>query len=132
MFRISCAFAFVFLIVSSAMAQVVDPHNVLIKNVQVVEDRAEAGSTTVSILIRNNKLELISEDDLPTPDGVIAIDAEGGFLFGNLVLNKTPSFIILNQDPRLNFDVLLDTKAHAVFAVHEGQLQTSNLFEVAD
>jgi phosphate-selective porin OprO/OprP len=48
------------------------------------------------------------------------------------VLNETPSFIILNQDPRLNFDVLLDTRIHAVFAVHEGALHKNSLFEVAD
>ncbi len=122
------------LLLSSQMVlgQIVDPQNVLIKNVQLVEDRADVGSTIVSILIRTNKLELISEDEVQIPDGVIAIDAEGGFLFGNLVLNETPSFIILNQDPRLNFDVLLDTQNYAVFAVHDGILQKNNLFEVAD
>jgi len=115
---------------SSAFAQVVDPQNVLIRNVQIVVDSAVEGSTTVSILIKDNKLELISEDEIPIPDGAIAIDAEGGFLFGNLVLNETPSFIILDEDPRLNFDVLLDTDTHAVFAVHEGELRKNDLLEV--
>jgi phosphate-selective porin OprO/OprP len=117
---------------SSAFAQVVDPQNVLIRNVQVVEDGAVEGSTSVSILIKDNKLELISEDEIPIPDGAIAIDAEGGFLFGNLVLNEIPSFIILDEDPRLNFDVLLDTDTHAVFAVHDGELRKNNLLEVLD
>jgi phosphate-selective porin OprO/OprP len=109
---------------------VVDPQNVLIRNVQVLVDSAVEGSTTVNILIKDNKLELISEDEIPIPDGAIAIDAEGGFLFGNLVLNETPSFIILDEDPRLNFDVLLDTDTHAVFAVHEGELRKNKLLEV--
>jgi len=117
---------------SSAFAQVIDPHNVLIRNVRLIGDIADEEPTTVSLLIRNNRLELISEDEIPVPEGVIAVDAEGGFLFGKLVLKEMPSFIILNQDPRLNFDVLLDTKTHATFAVHEGTLHKNNLFEVID
>jgi phosphate-selective porin OprO/OprP len=132
MCRASYALVSILLLVSSALAQVVDPQNVLIRNVQLIEGAADEEATIVSVLIKDNKLELISKDEVPAPEGVIAIDAAGGFLFGNLVLNETPSFIILNEDPRLNFDVLLDTDTHAVFAVHEGKLRKNNLFEVTD
>lgn len=115
----------------TAFAQIIDPQNVLLRNVQLIETDGEATSITVSVLIRDNELELISEDEVPAPDGVIAVDAEGGFLLGALKIGEIPSFLILDQDPRENIDVLLDTKTHAIFAVHQGELKVNNLFEVA-
>ena len=115
---------------ASAIAQVVDPQNVLIRNVRLLDAGSETESAIVHLLIKDNKLDLVSKEVFPTPEGVIAIDAENGFLFGKLKINETPSFIILNEDPGENFDVLLDTEAHAVFAVHEGELRKNNLFEV--
>jgi len=109
----------------SALAQVVDPQNVVIRNVYVAA--AEAEDVTINLLIRDNKLELASKDEIPTPEGFVALDAEGGYLIGNLKLGQAPSFIILDGDPREDFDVLLGTETHAVFAVHEGQLRKNTL-----
>ena len=117
---------------ASAVAQVVDPQNVLIRNVRLLDAGSETESAIVHVLIKDNKLDLVSKEVFPTPEGVIAIDAENGFLFGKLKINETPSFIILNEDPRENFNVLLDTEEHAVFAVHEGELRKNNLFEVIE
>ena len=50
---------------SSAAAQVVDPQNVVIRNVHIVAP--EAGDVTVNLLIRDNKLEIVSKDKIPTP-----------------------------------------------------------------
>lgn len=106
-------------------AQVVDPQNVVIRNVYIVA--AEAEDVPVNLLIRNNRLEVVSKDRIPPPQGFVVLDAEGGYLVGALRLRESPSFIILDGDPRENFDVLLDTEEHAVFAVHAGELRKNNL-----
>jgi phosphate-selective porin OprO/OprP len=58
----------------------------------------------------------------------VILDARDGFLLGNLEVGETPSFIILNQDPRENFEILLDTSFFTVFAIHNGRLFRNNLF----
>lgn len=115
-----------------AFAQIVDPQNVLIRNAKVFNTGSNVEEVTVSVLIRDNVLELVSNEEIPTPEGVIALDAEGGFLLGKLEIGEAPSLIILDADPRENFDVLFDTSTHAVFAVHLGQLRRNNLGYVAD
>jgi len=82
----------------------------------------------VSVLIRNNILELVSPDELPAEDGVTAVDGRNGYLLGNLVVGQTPSFLILNQNPADDFEVLLDTDFYTIFAVHNGRLMRNNLF----
>ena len=108
-----------------AVGQVVDPANVVIRNVHIVAPEAE--DVTVNLLIRDNKLEIISKDKIPTPAGFVALDAEGGYVVGTLRLEESPSFIILDGDPREDFDVLLDTDTHVVFAVHAGELRKNSL-----
>ncbi|MDJ0938413.1 MAG: porin [Woeseiaceae bacterium] len=109
-----------------ALAQFVDPQNVLIDNVNIVAAEAE-GVGAVNILIRDNKLELLSRERIPAPEGVIAVDAAGGYLVGQLALGETPSFIILDGDPTTDFEILLDTDSHTVFAINDGELRRFNL-----
>ena len=115
-----------------ASAQVVDPQNVLIRNVHLIAAEAKAEELLVNILIRDNKLEVVSKDPIPVEEAANAIDGREGFVLGNLVVGETPSFIILNQNPRDNFEVLLDTSFFTVFAIHNGRLVSNNLFEVAE
>ncbi len=86
----------------------------------------------VNLLIRDNMLELVSKDKIPVPDGAVALDATGTFLIGNLALGEPPDFIILDADPRADLEVLIDTKARTVFAVHDGELRTNNLLSASD
>jgi hypothetical protein len=46
-----------------------------------------------------------------------------------MVTGTTPKFIILDRNPAENFDVLMDTDSHIVFAVNDGELVRNNLFE---
>lgn len=110
-------------------AQIVDPQNVLIENVHIIEAGSDEESPLVSILIRDNKLEIISKEQIPVPDNIIAVDGEGGYVLGALRLEETPSFIILRRDPRVDFDMLLDTDSNAIFAVHNGRLRKNSLLE---
>jgi len=60
----------------------------------------------------------------------IAFDANGGFILGKLEVGSPAAFIILDQDPRINDDVLLDTKLFAVFAVSKGDVVLNKLIRI--
>jgi len=120
------------LCMSAVLAQSVDPQNLLLKNVYLLQEREGTKGVLVNILIRDNKLEIITEDKVRVDESIMAVDARNGFLLGQLKIGETPSFIILNQDPRENFEILLDTSFFTVFAVHNGRLFENNLKEVEE
>jgi len=118
------------LCMTAAFAQTVDPQNVLIRNVQLIQGGEGTEGVSVNLLIKDNKLEIITQDEVTVDDSMLAVDARNGYLLGQLKIGETPSFIILNQDPRENFEILMDTSFFTVFAVHNGRLFENNLFEV--
>ena len=120
------------LCVSAVFAQVIDPQNVLIRNVYLVQEDLAEDRALVNILIRDNKLEIVTQDEIPAKDIALAVDGREGYVLGNLAVGETPSFIILNQDPIENFEVIMDTSFFTVFAVHNGVLVANNLFEAEE
>jgi len=118
------------LLASTAWAQVVDPQNVLIQNVYIVSADRKDDDAPVNVLIRDNNLEIITKDKVTLEDATVTVDGEGGFLLGTLKVGAKPSFIILDEDPTSNFDVLVDSGPHVVFAVNDGELVRNSLFEV--
>jgi phosphate-selective porin OprO/OprP len=106
-------------------AQVIDPQNLVIENVYILASEVEHAPT--NLLIRDNKLELLSKDEIPIPNGFVALDANEGYLMGYLTLGESPSFIILNADPRTDFEILLNIDAYSVFAIHNGALRKNTL-----
>ncbi len=125
-------FLCVSVLATAAHAQIVDPQNVLIRNVQLIEGGEKTEGISVNILIKDNILKIVTKDEVAIEEAAMAVDARGGYLFGQLKIGETPSFIILNQDPRDNFEVLLDTGLFTTFAVHDGRLFRNNLFEVEE
>jgi hypothetical protein len=101
-------------------AQEIDPQNFVIENAYIA--LADAEDVPINLLIRNNELEFISKDEIPIPENFIALDANGGYLVGNLALGETPSFMILDGDPRIDFEVLLDIENRALFVLHDSEL----------
>lgn len=117
----------------AALAQVVDPKNVLIKNVHIVGGESDTeDKAPVSVLIRENKLEIITQDEVTLEDGTVTIDGNGGFVAGTLVVGEPPSFVIFDDDPAENFNVLVDSALHVVFAVNNGELVRNSLFEAQE
>ena len=99
----------------------------LISNVSLFDPDDDKKSTIANILIKNGLLELISQDDLNTETITETIDAQQGVLLGTLEAGKSPSFLILSENPHKNFSVLLDTKKYAVLAIHDGKVVKNTL-----
>lgn len=101
--------------------------DLLIRDVTLIDPTGQGEDRRVDMLIRAQRLELISEDRIPGDQAERVVDARGGFVLGKLELGQPPNFMILRADPRENFEVMLDTKTYASFAVHDGQVVKNTL-----
>ena len=110
-------------------AQITGPENILLRNVTLMDPTGKTPDRVVNILIRERKLEVITEDKISRDEAEQVINANGGFILGKLEVGELPSFMILSEDPRENFDVLLDTRTYARFAVHEGVVVKNRLLD---
>ena len=111
------------LLAACAVAQVAeaaDVERIVITNAWLVGRDVAAQDVAINILIIDGKLAVVTKDELVIEPGDTTVDSNGGFLFGQLALGASPSFVILDQDPRVNVDALLDTKTHARFAIRQG------------
>jgi phosphate-selective porin OprO/OprP len=102
------------------VAHAADPERIIVTNAKLVGRDAAAQDVAINILIVDGKLKVVTKDALVIEPNDIAVDSNGGFLFGQLAIGARPSFVILDQDPRDNVDALLDTKTHALFAIRQG------------
>ncbi|MDH3848793.1 MAG: hypothetical protein OEV05_13465, partial [Gammaproteobacteria bacterium] len=100
-----------FLFIGLVQAQeAVEPRDILIRNATLLDPGGTGADRMVSLLIRNGKLELVTEDTIPGEGVEEVVNANAGFIIGNLEIGNPPSFMVLSQDPRENFQALLDTK----------------------
>jgi phosphate-selective porin OprO/OprP len=108
-----------------------DRDRVLIHNVQLIGRQDTSKDVQANLVIVGGRLSMVTGDDpVVLPDDV-AVDAEGGFLLGDIVLGDRPSFIILDGDPREQFDVLMHTGKHTRFAMEKGEIVKNELPAVA-
>jgi len=123
---------FSILLFTPVLAQVPlsDAEKILVRSVTIIDPGKKTEDNVVHILFTQKKLELVTRDKVALESADIAFDAKGGFILGKLELGSVPGFIILDQDPRLNDDVMLDTKLHAVFAVSKGEVVLNKLLRI--
>ena len=114
----------------ASVAHAGDAERIIVTNVELISRDDASLDVRVNLLIVDGELAVVSKDSLVVQPGDIAVDASGGFLFGELVLGKSPSFVILDRDPREDFDVLLDTGPHVRFAVRAGVVVMNELPEL--
>ena len=111
----------------SSFAESSDPNIILIKHVRLIDQGGKAESQTVNILIINKHLDTVTKKDIPPETADLYLDARKGVLVGFLDIGKPCNFLILDQDPKENFEVLLDTKKHVWLAFREGEIVKNNL-----
>jgi len=130
------AFAIFFLVTDSPeiLAQTHSgPENILLRNVTLIDPTGKTGDRPVNILIRERKLEIVTEDKIPSAEAEQVVDAQGGFILGKLEVGEAPNFMIFRKDPRVEFKVMLDTKTYSTFAVHDGAVVKNRLlFDVEE
>jgi len=122
------------LLSAAVLAAEIDPElqDILIRNVSVMDPAGETEDRVVSLVIRDEVLDLVTQDDVPADEFDHVFDAAGGFVIGNLTVGAAPNLIIVSRDPRTHFETLLDTKTWAVYALHEGRTVLNRLADVAD
>jgi len=113
-------------------AQILGPENILIRNVTLMDPAGKTPDRRVNILIRGHKLEVITEDKISRDEADQIINANGGYILGKLEVGELPSFMILSEDPRENFDVMMDTRTYARLAVHDGVVVRNRLLDELD
>jgi phosphate-selective porin OprO/OprP len=109
-----------------------EPHDLLIRNATLMDPGGTSPDRMVSLLIRDGKLELITEDPIPGEGVGEVVNANAGFIMGNLEIGARPNFMILIADPREDFQVLLDTRKYASFAMHDGEVVKNTLVRMLE
>ena len=109
-----------------------EPRDILIRNATLIDPAGSGPDRMVSLLVRDGNLEIVTEDPIPG-DGVDeVVNANAGFIIGNLEIGSPPNFMILIVDPRENFQALLDTKQYSSFAMHDGRIVKNTLVQVLE
>jgi phosphate-selective porin OprO/OprP len=106
--------------------------SVIVKNAVLGDPENPENDQVVTLVVKNGKLDLLTADPVPVKETDFVVNANGGFILGRLNINEPAAFMILSQDPRANGEVLLDTKAYAIFAVSKGTIVRNNLLSYSD
>jgi len=117
---------------SSLGAQSAGDERILIRNVRPLDAVDESEDRVVHILIKNGRIHLVTEDRIAASKAQTALDAEEGFLLGQIALGEPASFLILDTDPREDAQALLDTATHARFGIIKGEIVRNDLASIAD
>ncbi len=101
--------------------------SILIKNVQLVGVAGADNDVLANLLISGGKLVVVTKDSIRVSKAKITVDAQKGYLMGNLLIGDSPSFLILDENPRENFEIYLNTEPHLLFAMQKGVIVRNNL-----
>jgi phosphate-selective porin OprO/OprP len=101
--------------------------SILIRNVYLVGVTGAENDVLANLLIIDGKLKVVTRDNIPENQTRITVDAQNGFLMGNLLIGDSPSFLILDQNPRENYEIYMNTEAHLLFAMQKGVIVRNNL-----
>lgn len=103
------------------------PESVLVRNVRLIDQTGGGEDRVVSILVRDGKIDVITEDEVDVDTVAQALDAQQGIVLGKLNAGESANFMILARDPREQFEILLDTATYASFAMHDGVIVRNRL-----
>jgi len=109
---------------TSVVAEVPD---LIIRNVQVELPGDGSGVRSVDIQILKGRVAHVSDDRIHADEGTRVEDADEGHLLGKLEIGLAPNFIIVDDNPLDNFEVLRNTLAHTTFSVDGDQILIDKL-----
>lgn len=111
-------------------AQAQPGKTILIRNATLSGQGDNEKGLVVNILIKKAELDILTEDHIPLAEADVSYDAREGVVLGELKLGELASFLVLDGDPAKNVELLLDTKTHATFAIHQGRVVKNTLLPV--
>ncbi len=98
-----------------------------ITNVYLIGRQDAASDVLVNVLIRDGKLLVVTENELPENAARTRVDGQKGFLFGRLEIGKPARVVILDTDPRADISVLVDSAKHSRFALQDNEIVLNEL-----
>ncbi len=101
--------------------------DLVIKNVYLVGRDGGEKQVLVNLLILDGKLRIITENAIPPGRVKTTVDGEEGYIYGTLEIDGAPQLVVLDQDPRADVLVLLDTAKHSRFALKGGDILLNKL-----
>ena len=101
--------------------------SLLVKNARLADPAGTTQVETVNLLMKDGKLSLVTTDAVPEDAVSLVVDAAGGFILGRLDIGALSNFVVIDADPRSNFDVLLDTRKHGVLVLRNGEIKVNRL-----
>jgi phosphate-selective porin OprO and OprP len=116
----------------AASVQAQPGKTILLRNVTLPGQVGSQQKLVVNMLIRNAELDILTEDFIPLDEAELSYDAREGVVLGELKLGAPASFLVLDGDPAENVELLLDTKNHATFAIHQGSILKNTLEPVTE
>jgi len=118
---------FMLLVAAVGFVNAADTEVTLIRNARLVDRAGQTEDRLVNILVKGMKLDIITVDEIELKNGMAGYDARNGVVMGVLDIGQPANFLILDEDPRQNLRVLLDTKTHVVFAILNGEIVKNTL-----
>jgi phosphate-selective porin OprO/OprP len=106
--------------------------SVIVRNAVLGDPENPENDQVVTLVVKNGELDLLTADPVSSKDTEFVVNASGGFILGKLNINEPAGFMILREDPRVNSEVLLDTKEHTVFAMSKGHIVRNSLLSYSD
>jgi phosphate-selective porin OprO/OprP len=112
-----------------AQAATTETQDLIIQNVIIVMPGDPSDIDAANVWIRDGVLKLVSEDKIAEDGDAIILNADGGYLLGQLTVGASAKFMILDEDPVADIQVLLDTEPHVVFAIDGDEVLVNKLVD---
>lgn len=100
---------------------------IVITNVTFISPTKDKKKTLASLIIQDKLFDLVTQDEVKVKKSDIVFDAQQGFILGTLEPGTIANFMILDDDPHENIEILLDTKKHVLLAIRNGIIIRNNL-----
>lgn len=100
---------------------------IVITNVTFTSPTKDKKKTVATLIIKDKLFDVVTQDEIKIASTDIVFDAQQGFILGTLEPGKIANFMILDNDPHIDIEVLLDTKKHVLLAIRNGIIIRNNL-----
>jgi len=99
----------------------------LLRNAVLANQGNDGSDVVVNLLVVDGVLTAVSRDQIPADEADVVVDCQGKVAYGVFMVDKPANLFVLDEDPRENMDVLLDTRSHLVFAIRDGRIVRNTL-----